>query len=441
MTYRLTLAAVAALLAAPVPAAAQLLPDLGPVTGGLPPLPTNGLPVVGNLLGQDGQAAQLAQPTLNRLGQGGIASRLSRGDLADVREARLKRLREEYRDELDRDRDDNPVRRGQLVLVDPSDDGLARAIAAGFSPIDQRMLDGLDLRLVLVAIPEDEDDVRDAIKDLRKAVPGLTVDYDHIFEPAGGALAPVPMAAANSVNASQRGTTIAIVDGGVAAHPSMANASIRQRGFSGKAVATGHGTAVASLLVGDEGAFRGAARGTRLLVGDVYGGSPAKGSASAIAAAIAWGVNEGADVINISLVGPPNKLVEATIAKARARGVKIVAAVGNDGPAAPTPYPASYEGVIAITGVDEDGRALREAGRSKNLAFAAPGADLAAALPGQGYAEVRGTSFAAPLASARLALSGSVSALEREAVKGKGRVGRGIVCVTCRIDPDAVGAK
>ena len=66
---------------------------------------------------------------------------------------------------------------------------------------------------------------------------------------------------------------------------------------------------------------------------------------------------------------------------------------------------------------------------------------MAAALPGNGYARVRGTSFAAPLAAARLLAAGSTTALAAEARPGKGRVGRGIVCAACRIDPKVVGAK
>ena len=119
----------------------------------------------------------------------------------------------------------------------------------------------------------------------------------------------------------------------------------------------------------------------------------------------------------------------------------IVAAVGNDGPAAPPQYPASYAGVVAVTGVDAKGKALTEAGRARHLDFAAPGADLAAALPGRGYSSVRGTSFAAPLAAARLAATGSPARLAAEAQPGKGKVGRGIVCGHCRIAPKAVGAK
>jgi subtilisin family serine protease len=91
--------------------------------------------------------------------------------------------------------------------------------------------------------------------------------------------------------------------------------------------------------------------------------------------------------------------------------------------------------------VDVKGRALIEAGRARHLDFAAPGAELAAALPGKGYAVVRGTSFAAPLAAARLAATGSLAGLAAEAQPGKGKVGRGIVCAVCRVEPRSVGAR
>jgi subtilisin family serine protease len=227
----------------------------------------------------------------------------------------------------------------------------------------------------------------------------------------------------------------------VASHPSLGGAAIEQNGFSGQPRPTGHGTAVASLIVGSQGPFQGAARNASLLVADVYSGSRAAGSASSVVRALRWLASKRPQVINISLVGPPNQLVQRAVAAVRGRGINIVAAVGNDGPAAPPQYPASYPGVIAVTGVDARGRALAEAGRAAHLDFAAPGADMAAALPGQGYANVRGTSFAAPLATARLAVRGSLQGLTSEARPGKGRVGRGIVCGTCRVNPKVVRAR
>ena len=178
-----------------------------------------------------------------------------------------------------------------------------------------------------------------------------------------------------------------------------------------------------------------------MLVGDVYGGNPAAGSATAIVRALAWAASKKPSVINISLVGPANRTLARAVGALRARGIQLVAAVGNDGPAAPPQYPASYPGVIAVTGVDSNNRALREAGRASHLDFAAPGADLAAALPGKGYTEVRGTSFAAPFVAARLAATGSAARLVAEAEPGKGKVGRGVVCGSCDVSPRSVGLK
>jgi len=146
-------------------------------------------------------------------------------------------------------------------------------------------------------------------------------------------------------------------------------------------------------------------------------------------------------LVTVSLVGPPNRAIERAIAGLGARGIMVVAAVGNDGPAAPPQYPASYDGVVAVTAVDARGKALVEAGRPRHLDFAAPGAGLAAALPGKGYASVRGTSFAAPLAAARLAAAGSIGRLAAEARPGKGKVGRGIVCGDCPVAPHSVGGR
>jgi subtilisin family serine protease len=119
---------------------------------------------------------------------------------------------------------------------------------------------------------------------------------------------------------------------------------------------------------------------------------------------LAWLVQENVPVINISLVGPPNALLQRIVERTTARGHLIVAAVGNDGPSAPPLYPAAYPDVVAVTGVDGTGKALIEAGRGAFVAFAAPGADIDAASLPSGYSPVRGTSFAAPIVASRLAL-------------------------------------
>jgi subtilisin family serine protease len=316
---------------------------------------------------------------------------------------------------------------------------LQLAERAGFRIVADEPNPALGMRVVQLAVPNGMN-ARSGLKLARRVAPRLQPDYDPVFEPAGGALMPITGALALSAGPAS-GRIVGMIDGGVASHPSLAAAGIEQNGFAGNPQPTGHGTAVASLLVGNQGPFRGAATGAKLYVADVYGGNRAAGSATAIVRALGWLASKGPQVINISLVGPPNAAVEKAIRVVESRGIQVVAAVGNDGPAAPPQYPASYPGVIAVTGVDARGRALTEAGKATHLDFAAPGADMAAALPGQGYSRVRGTSFAAPLAAARLLFAGSPARLAAEARPGKGRVGRGIVCGDCRIDPRAVGAR
>ena len=429
----------AALLSAS--AGAQLLPGVSLPSISVP-LPPAGLPVVGPLTQgpQAIQAQQAIRPTLDtvtglppQIAESGASS------LLELRRLRLRALIEENRAQLESDGRGQPVRRGIVLAVDPDPLSLQLAGRAGFRVLAIERDPGLGMQIVTLAVPTGLS-VRSAVKRLAKVAPRLQADFDHVYEPAGGSLGPVNAALAAAAGAGN-GRTIGMIDGGVASHPSLAGAPIEQNGFSGKPQPTGHGTAVASLLVGQQGAFRGAATGARLFVADVYGGNRAAGSASAIIKALGWLASHRPQVINISLVGPENRAVARAVRILRSRGIQLVAAVGNDGPAAPPQYPASHPGVIAVTAVDGRGRALPEAGRTAHLDFAAPGADMAAALPGQGYSRVRGTSFASPLAAARLASAGSPAALQREARPGRGKVGRGIVCGECRIEPRAVGAK
>ena len=411
--------------------------------------------ILGRLGSRSGSLGETELPSgpdfLNYVGGIYDAADSSPEQIDDYRRARLNALITSNRSVLDRDQDGQPVRRYELIATNPDAVSLANAIHAGFQLVARQQQPELGLNLVTLSIPR-RMNVRQAYQAIHRVAPAMQVDFNHIYEPSGGSLLPVAGAvlasshrrhppaiprtkgSARSIPAPMR---IAIIDGGVASHPSLARAAVVQQGFAGSPQPTGHGTAVGSLLVGEQGPFRGAARGAQLFVGDVYGGSPAAGSVTSIVRALDWAASKNPSVINISLVGPSNVVLARAIAAVRARGIQVVAAVGNDGPAAPPQYPASYPGVIAVTGVDGHGRALPEAGKSTHLDFAAPGADMLAAFPGNGYTTVRGTSFAAPLAAARLALAGSYQKLAMEAQPGKGKVGRGIVCGQCRLAPSS----
>jgi minor extracellular protease Epr len=352
-------------------------------------------------------------------------------DLVQLRAERLADLVARFPRELERDSQGNPAVRGELLLTGADDAAIRAAEAAGYRLIERGAIEGTDVAFARMAVPQGLSLGR-ALKRLRGLAPGVEVSANPlhlesgvIANAGGGTLAQGNAAA----------PAIGMIDGGVAAVPGLG--AVEQRGFaSGAPAPSAHGTAIASLIAGTD-RIRGAAPGASLIAADVYGRDPKGGNALALARALGWITQRGARVVTVSLVGPPNPLVAATIGAVQKKGVVVVAAVGNDGPAAPPAYPASYPGVIAVTGVDGRNRALIEAGRAAHLDFAAPGADmLAAGVDGRPRA-VRGTSFAAPLVAGRLLRAGSAAALARQAQdlgpKGPDKLyGRGLVCGDCR---------
>jgi hypothetical protein len=338
-------------------------------------------------------------------------SRMTRRELRNARDLAARQLLRRYPDQIDTDPDGAIVVRGEIIAIAPSTTALAAAQARGFS-VRERVESGeLGLDMVVLRAPQNIS-TRRAVDLLRELDPEGAYEFNHIYLGAGDA--PSIAKQASSRGAAAAGVRVGLIDSGVDAdHPAFAGANIQQRGFVGPARVGAHGTAVASLIAGAQGA----SPGSTLYVADVYGGAPAGGGATAIVAALGWLVQSRARVINISLVGPNNRAVDAAVRAAIARGHVIVAAVGNDGPAAAPLYPASYPGVVGVTGVDARNRVLPEAGRGEQVDFAAPGSDFSAASLGGRYAAIRGTSYAAPIVAGLLARGGgNQAALASEAL-------------------------
>jgi subtilisin family serine protease len=285
------------------------------------------------------------------------------------------------------------------IAVDPA--ALARARAAGFRPVRETTLAPLDLRVVVLRAPAGMR-VRTALRRLSRIDPKGRYDYNHIYLGSGHFSTESSVATANTPRRQSMPQRVGLVDDGVdAAHPLLTGVEVEQWGCDGRSEPEAHGTAVASLLAGDP---NGRHRGGQLFAANIYCGEPTGGAVTSLAEAMAWLARERVAVINISLVGPPNQLLEALVESMQRRGHVLVAAVGNDGPAARPLFPAAYPGVIGVTAVDARNRLLPEAVRGDAVDFAAPGRDLWAARPGHDRVMVRGTSFAAPLV-ARLAAS------------------------------------
>ncbi|MEJ7933722.1 S8 family serine peptidase [Sphingobium sp. AN558] len=371
-----------------------------------------------------------AADVLERAPIDGQSPALFEDSLLAARAARVTGLLRRHGDIVELDDKREPARRGEILLTGADAFSLEALRKAGYG-VSSETIEGLGIAIARLTVP-DGVDLSQALRRVRKLAPLAVASADNLYFPSGMAIDSEGMLATST---SVNGRAIGMIDGGVASHPALSG-PIGQRGFAqGAPRPSTHGTAVASLISGLR-IVRGAAPGAPLLAADVYGTDPAGGGAFAIARALGWMVASKVTVVTISLVGPDNPLLAGAIRFARDRGITVVAAVGNDGPAAPPAYPASYPGVIAVTGIDDEGRLLPEAGHTLHVDFAAPGADMDAAQPDGGKGRVRGTSFAAPLVAGRLFAAGSLTALRKEAIpapRGRGRAyGYGIVCGKCR---------
>lgn len=387
---------------------------------GLPPL----LPVPGEVLNRTTAAVGT---TL-----GSTTGQIAR-QLEQLRLDRIDSLVRSNRGTIERDITGAPARRGELLLLDAAPSVLAQLKLAGFAPAEQRQLAGLEFTVTRLNIPKGMSLVS-AQQLVARIAPGSEIAADQLHF-ASGASGKTAVPRTRSSVPTPINEPVGFIDGA----PGRATPVAAIQSFaSGNARANNHGSAVASLLA--------KAGVRRIYAADVYGGDPAGGGAFAIARALDWLVRQKVRVVSVSLVGPANPVLARAIAAARARGTTIVAAVGNDGPAAPPSYPASYAGVLAVTGVDGRNRALIEAGRALHLDYAAPGADMQAANAAGRMVKVRGTSFATPLVAARAAAAlqssenpAIVSILDNEAhdlgKRGPDPVfGRGLLCSECNLN-------
>jgi subtilisin family serine protease len=120
------------------------------------------------------------------------------------------------------------------------------------------------------------------------------------------------------------------------------------------------------------------------------------GSSADIAAGITWAADHGAQVINLSLGGSGDTMVERNaVAYAVSRGVVVVAAMGNDGTNNPS-YPAAYPDVIAVGAVNAVDQRATFSQTGPHIDVAAPGVNVLSTYWDDTYAFLDGTSMASP---------------------------------------------
>ncbi|MFF2494701.1 S8 family serine peptidase [Agromyces sp. NPDC058064] len=179
---------------------------------------------------------------------------------------------------------------------------------------------------------------------------------------------------------------------------------------------SGHGTMVASLLAGrgtGEGAgVIGVAPEAELLTVSVAFGQDTgaeKSNDEQIAEGVKWAVDNGADVINMSLTRNTRDWPESwddAFLYAFEHDVVVVAAAGNRGSGTTeVGAPATIPGVLAVAGVDKEKNASLDASsQGITLGVAAPSEDLVGVRPDGRVVIWDGTSGATPLVSGLVAL-------------------------------------
>lgn len=236
-----------------------------------------------------------------------------------------------------------------------------------------------------------------------------------------------------------KGVIVAVVDTGVTKVEDLANTTVLKgatfvTGTGSAADDQGHGTHVAGTIAqsthNGKGVVGVAPKATilpvKVLSAQGFGRSPW------IAAGIDYAVDEGADVINLSLGGGYSPVIHNAIKKARKKGVIVVAAAGNSGRKG-VGYPGALSETIGVSALGPDGSLAPYSSWGKGVDIAAPGGDtrkrdggvlqntVGPGGKGHRYAAFQGTSMATPhvagAAAVLLSTGMDAKAVERTLLK------------------------
>jgi subtilisin family serine protease len=191
-----------------------------------------------------------------------------------------------------------------------------------------------------------------------------------------------------------REVMVAVVDSGVdGGQPDLAGQLALRRNFvdaPADAIET-HGTAVAGIVAAREGngqGIAGIAPQARLMALRACwetARQETRCNSFTLGKALHFALLNGARIINLSLGGPQDRLLQTLIDAAMARGIAVIGAV--DPAHADGGFPASYPGVIAVASSADR--------HFPPGALQAPGKDIPATLPGAHWGMVSGSSYAA----------------------------------------------
>ena len=201
---------------------------------------------------------------------------------------------------------------------------------------------------------------------------------------------------------------IAVLDTGIdEKHKELAGKVVGSVNFSESKTVTdvnGHGTHVAGIIEATVNSSAGGIVPDAHLLDVKVADDDGTVWSSAVAKGIVWAVDNGAEIINLSLFVPTSSpALEQAVDYAWSKGVVVIAGAGNNIKGIAV-YPASYPEVIAVAATDTEGHLWAKSNYGDWIDAYAPGVDILSTLPGNGYGYMSGTSMAAAYVSGEAAL-------------------------------------
>ncbi len=342
----------------------------------------------------------------------GSSSDGGEGGSSNAGQSRSGHIEREDRVSISRNDAGESVRSGEAILLTTRSDVARRLISEGFRLVESFRVETIGASALRVAVPSGMSE-RQAFETLQRFDPKALVTFNHVYVPSGALTLPATPALAVGSRPRVR-AKVGLVDAAVnAKHPMLQQVVVNARSFdSGDEAPPGaHGTAVASLIAE-------AAPGATVFAANVFTVSTdgrEVATADAIVRGLDWLAGMHIAVINLSLTGPANPILEAMIQRLNANGHILVAAVGNEGPRGAPQYPAAYDNVVGVTAVDRKNNVYLYANHGDYVDFAAPGVDRRVADTKGSTDTVSGTSYASPIVAAKLAQSMDVPDAARAA--------------------------
>jgi len=276
----------------------------------------------------------------------------------------------------------------------------------------QSSLDALDLLLITLKVPAQLDSSALLSQQFNAELAALA-GRNHIYQPQAGAKQQAGSPGKAPGVMCNQAVTLGMVDTAVALdHPALTQQvgrlRIVQQNFlpDDMTQSFGHGTAVAGVLAAQQHDIPALLPQLVLYSASAFYPSNAYQQSATLAhllQALNWLAGQQVNVINMSLTGPDNPVLAATVAQLAKKQIMLVAAAGNAGPAAPALYPAAYATVLAVTAVDQQAQLYRWANQGPYIDFAALGVKVPTLSAAGTTALQSGTSMAAPVVSAAAA--------------------------------------